>query len=403
MIRKHSSDGVGYSVVEPNGVRHVFAAAVPRTPGDLAEQTHDALRTIEAVCSDEGAHNSIVHQAVFLDDPAHFDACRQLILDFYGSELPATTFIFQPPCNGKMVSIEALGIGRGSGGVQVERLGERMVSVAHDGVTWVHLANVSLRTPAGSTYERATCLFQAMRDGLALRKVRFDQIIRTWLYLGDIVGPEGDTQRYKELNRARTDFFEGIRFGCGRVPASWTHPVYPASTGIGTNGRDLVMSCIALCTERDDVMLVPLENPQQTAACDYDLRYGPQSPKFARAMAVVTPKYSTTLVSGTASITSSETQHRGDAAAQTAQTLDNIAALISPSNFAQHSAPGHGATLDDLAIVRVYVKLQEDYERVRAVCQERLGEVPTVYAIADVCRPDLLVEIEGMAFSRRHE
>jgi pyruvate/2-oxoglutarate dehydrogenase complex dihydrolipoamide dehydrogenase (E3) component len=34
-------------------------------------------------------------------------------------------------------------------------------------------------------------------------------------------------------------------------------------------------------------------------------------------------------------------------------------------------------------------------------CETRLGEVPTIYAIGDVCRPELLVEIEGIAFSRR--
>jgi hypothetical protein len=36
---------------------------------------------------------------------------------------------------------------------------------------------------------------------------------------------------------------------------------------------------------------------------------------------------------------------------------------------------------------------------VRAVCEQRLGELPTIYAIGDVCRPDLLVELEGIAFS----
>ena len=70
-------------------------------------------------------------------------------------------------------------------------------------------------------------------------------------------------------------------------------------------------------------------------------------------------------------------------------------------HLCRHRFPGLGTTLENLALVRVYIKRQEDYERVRAVCQARLGEVPTVYAIADVCRPELLVEIEGMAFSQR--
>ena len=48
--------------------------------------------------------------------------------------------------------------------------------------------------------------------------VRFDQIIRTWLYLGDIVGMEGAVQRYQELNRARTDAFDGTDFLADRLP-----------------------------------------------------------------------------------------------------------------------------------------------------------------------------------------
>jgi enamine deaminase RidA (YjgF/YER057c/UK114 family) len=401
MIRKESSAGVGYSVVDPNGVRHVFAAAAPRSGETLAEQAHDALRTIEAVTSEQGAGGSIVHQAVFLRDLADRDACREIINQFYGDELPATTYIMQPPCDGKLLAIEALGVGRGRGQVEIERLGERMVLTHHDGITWVHMGNVCLRTPFPGVYDRASHVFQALNEGLALRGYRFDQIIRTWLYLGDIVGPDGETQRYKELNRARTDYYEGIQFGRGMLPPNWDKPVYPASTGIGTEGKDLVVSCIALATERPDVRVIPLENPLQTAACDYEPRYGHKSPKFARAMAVVTGKYAATLISGTASITASDTLHCDDVEAQTRQTLDNIAALISEHNYSRYGYPGFGATLDDVALVRVYIKRQEDYEKTRRVCEARLGEVPTIYAVADVCRPELLVEIEGISFATR--
>jgi enamine deaminase RidA (YjgF/YER057c/UK114 family) len=162
-----------------------------------------------------------------------------------------------------------------------------------------------------------------------------------------------------------------------------------------------VFSCIALATDRDDITLLPMENPRQTSACDYPIQYGLQSPKFSRAMSVLSRLHATIFVSGTASITASETREVNCAERQTEQTLDNIAALISEENFAEHGSPGFGATLQDLALVRVYVKRQEDYQRVRTVCESRLGEVPTIYAVADVCRPELLVEIEGIAFSRR--
>ena len=107
----------------------------------------------------------------------------------------------------------------------------------------------------------------------------------------------------------------------------------------------------------------------------------------------------TTWVSGTASIVNSETVHIGDVEKQTEQTLDNIENLISRENYASHGWPDAGAKLSDLAKYRVYVKRPKDYQKCREVCERRLGGIPAVYAYAEVCRPDLLVEIEGVAFS----
>jgi len=403
MITKKSSAGIGYSVVELNEVRHIFASAVPRMGTNLHEQAQDALRTIEAVIAGEGRLGSIVRQAVFLKNVDQLDTCRGIINDFYGDELPATAYVLQPPCAGKLLAIEALGVGRRSGEVRIERHSERLVVATHSGVTWVHCANIAPETSATGVYDRAISAFEKMSQELASCGFRFDQVIRTWLYLGDIVGPEGDTQRYKELNRARTDFYSNLQFLSGLTPPGFDRSVYPASTGIGAENRDVLMSCIALAADRDDLVLLPLENPRQTSAFDYGKNYGPKSPKFARAMAITVGPCASIFVSGTASITESETQFTGDIEGQTHQTLDNIASLISEGNFRQHGMPGLGATLDDLALVRVYIKRQDDYEKTRAVCEARLGELPTVYAVADVCRPELLVEIEGIAFSQRSD
>jgi len=159
--------------------------------------------------------------------------------------------------------------------------------------------------------------------------------------------------------------------------------------------------CMALQSERDDVCLQPLENPHQTSAFDYGERYSAKSPKFSRAMAMTVGDYSTIWVSGTASIVNSETVHIGDVEGQTEQTIDNIENLISRENCERHGLTGSGAELRHLAKARVYVKHQRDYENCRRVVERRLGSVPVVYARADVCRPDLLVEIEGVAFAPR--
>ena len=320
---------------------------------------------------------------------------------FYGDELPATTYIPQAPCQGKLLAIEACGVGRRPGEVQIDRLDERVVVTRHNDIAWVHCDQVFPETLADGVYDRSLDAFQRLGRCLAEAGVRWEHVVRTWLYLGDIVGHEGATQRYKELNRARTDFFRDIHFGNNHVAAGVGHPIYPASTGIGTDGSGVLMSCIALATPRKDVCLVPLENPRQTSAFDYAACYSQDSPKFARAMAVVAGSTATIFISGTASITDSASRHADDVEAQTHQTLDNIAALISADNFARHGLSGLGATLAELTQVRVYIKRQSDYEKVRAVCEARLGELPTIYAVADVCRPELLVEIEGVAFASK--
>ena len=156
-----------------------------------------------------------------------------------------------------------------------------------------------------------------------------------------------------------------------------------------------------LRANRPDVVVLPLENPLQTSAYDYAHPYAAEKPKFVRTMAVVIGKLVTTFISGTASITASESRHNHSVEQQTQQSLDNIEALIAPDNFQRHGARGLGATLDDLALARVYVKRQEEYDAVRAICRARLGQVPTIYVVGDICRPELLVEIEGIAFSHR--
>ncbi|MEN6407504.1 MAG: dioxygenase [Thermoguttaceae bacterium] len=399
-VRKSSHEGIGYSVVDLNDVCHVFAAATPRHGGSLRQQAADALQTIAAVTDQQHASGSIVHQAVFVADSSQVDECRRLIREFYGDQLPATSYVVQAPCDGKLLAIEAMGVGQGRGEVEIERLGEQLVIARHNGIAWAHCAQV---VPAsnGSVYTAAQEVFRRARLLLGEANVGFERVIRTWLYLGGIVDVEAGVERYRELNRARADFFRDISFLNNRSPSGRQGSWYPASTGIGTQGRGLMFSAIALSTDRPDILAVPLENPRQTAAYDYARRYSPESPKFSRAMALSCGNYATIFISGTASIVASETRHQGDPVAQTHETLDNIAALIGEENLSRHGLPGLGASLDGLGLVRVYIKRPSDYAAVRAACELRLGEVPTIYATADVCRNDLLVEIEGIAFARR--
>jgi enamine deaminase RidA (YjgF/YER057c/UK114 family) len=117
-------------------------------------------------------------------------------------------------------------------------------------------------------------------------------------------------------------------------------------------------------------------------------------------MALLLGHYTTIWVSGTASIVNSESRHPDNVEKQTEQTIDNIERLITPDNFGFHGVEGAGASLHDLAKIRVYLRRPQDLSKCQAVCQRRFGRVPAIYAVADICRPELLVEIEGVAFSR---
>ena len=422
---KASHQGIGLATVELNDIGHVFATAIPQCGGTLGEQAENALQSLDDVLRAEGTRQSIIRQTVFLTEPSQIDECRQIIRDFYGADLPATSYVPQPPCGGKLLSIEAHGVRRGRCEVEIERVSEQLVMLRHDGMTWgyctplvprawttpkacitctkygTHCTPVVPGTSTAGAYESAANTLHRIRSLLHGGGVRFDQVIRTWLYLGGIVAAEGTTQRYKELNRARADFYKDIPFLADYQRETRRGPVFPASTGIGTEGRDLTARAIALATDRDDIIAMALENPRQTSAYDYARSYSLQSPKFSRAMALSYGPDMTIFISGTASITNSESRHLGDAVAQTHESLDNIEALISEDNLGRHGLPGFGSSLEGLGQVRVYIKRTEDYPKILAVCAQRLGEVPAIYTTADVCRPELLVEIEGIAFSRR--
>jgi enamine deaminase RidA (YjgF/YER057c/UK114 family) len=390
-----------HSVVELNDVCHVYATAGPSAGGDLREQARDALEAITAVMNWEGAKGAVVHQTVFLADGASAAACRQIVREFYGRDMPATSYVPQAPCNGKLLAIEAVGLGWGRGVVDIRRVSEQVVVTRQHGVSWVYADQAVPRTSADGVYERTICAYQQLRRLLPDAGARLDQVVRLWLYLGGIVDDEGPTQRYKELNRARAEVYQYIPFLSDRLPEGYARPAFPASTGIGTAGRTVRLSALAVAGDADDVVAVPLENPRQTAAYDYSAAYSPNSPRFSRGMAVCHGGTATLFISGTASITASETRHVGDVVAQTHETLDNITALIAEDNLGRHGLPGLGSSLRGLGVVRVYVKRPEDYASVREVCERRLGGVPATYVMADVCRPDLLVEIEGIAFARK--
>ncbi len=203
---------------------------------------------------------------------------------------------------------------------------------------------------------------------------------RVWNYLADINVEEGGLERYRQFNVGRQLAYEK----CGRAVGGYAS----AACALGTAAGPLTVAVMAGKTAP-----VLLENPRQVRACDYPSVYGPRSPVFSRAALAKLPGQELLFISGTASIVGHRTMHVGDVAAQTRETLANIAAVLQEAN---RVAPGLPFTLSQLSY-RTYIRHAADLDAVRAEVQRQVGGAQVQYVQADVCRSDLLVEIEAMA------
>ncbi len=122
--------------------------------------------------------------------------------------------------------------------------------------------------------------------------------------------------------------------------------------------------------------------------------YGPESPSFARATLHRTGKGGQLFIAGTASIVGHATQHKGDSAKQTLETLSNITAVL--ERVRQEGLESCGA-LSPKNLLKVFVRNEEDISEIKKVLEAHdLGKGPILYVRGEMCREELLVEIEGI-------
>jgi len=206
-------------------------------------------------------------------------------------------------------------------------------------------------------------------------------LVRVWNFLPDINGESHGSERYWQFNSARQDGF--LAYGRAVTGA------VPAACGVGSAaGTPLVIYFLASAAAP-----TVIENPRQVSAYHYPPAYSPRSPTFSRACVADFANGKMLFISGTASILGHETVHLGDAAAQTRETLRNIEALLGAAN----SGAGKHApfAMTDLRY-KAYVRHAADQGLIEEQLTAALGQqARALYLRADLCRPDLLVEIEA--------
>ncbi|WP_133063930.1 chorismate transformation enzyme, FkbO/Hyg5 family [Arboricoccus pini] len=198
-------------------------------------------------------------------------------------------------------------------------------------------------------------------------------------YIPAILGAEDGNERYRLFNAGRQAAF-----------AAALHPVEaaPAACGLGAPATSPLL-VYGLATAEPGR---PIENPDQVSAYRYPPRYGSAPPIFARATHGGGAAARLFFLSGTAAILGHESLHPGDVAAQLETTIANIRKLIEAA-----AAQGDRVRAEKLRL-RVYLKHEADLPEIQAGLARLLPEIePPPILAADICRPELLVEIEGHA------
>jgi enamine deaminase RidA (YjgF/YER057c/UK114 family) len=213
-----------------------------------------------------------------------------------------------------------------------------------------------------------------------LERCEHQHLIRVWNYLPEINREADGDERYRHFNSARQTAF--------RASGRPTAVSVPAASALGSPAGSPI-SIYFLATREPPKMI---ENPRQTSAYHYPKKFGIHSPSFSRACVLTEADGTNLFVSGTASIVGHETIHPGDVIAQTHETLANIDALLEEANRVV-GTPRYA--LDGLKL-KVYVRRPADLDAIRRALAPRLRpSTSIVFLRADVCREDLLVEIEA--------
>ena len=208
----------------------------------------------------------------------------------------------------------------------------------------------------------------------------YPHLLRIWNYFPGINEEQEGLERYKRFCVGRHEAFSEI----------FQNPklVMPAGTAIGTSSGPLMVNFLS--SKR---MGKNIENPRQTSAYDYPSSYGPRSPSFSRAT-LYARDHPQLFLAGTASIIGHSSQHPDDHVSQTQETIRNVHAVVQrveqKENLCQQYTQHEG-------VLKVYIRHPHQFVEIKAQLGEHLyGKYDMVFLKGDMCRSELLLEIEGL-------
>jgi len=360
--------------LESASATEIYISANPRQDAPLQEQAREVFAGIGDILRSRKAY--ILQERTFATQAA-IETLSQARSQAYGElddGVAPSFLVAKEGLSGPIAGVQVHAISSKSRPKAIELGGSLCGRILHvPGCAYLTLSCIS-----GQQYKEATAQAQAMMEKAeaALKQfgANFLSVPRTWMWLKDILS------WYDEFNHIRTKFFtERGLVGAG------TRQSMPASTGVGlgpADGGNCSMDLTAVLEPSDSIHFLPAVGKQQCA-----LEYGSA---FSRASKAITPAGETIFVSGTASIDANgATTNLGDALGQINATIENVRAVLSDMHCSDQ----------DVVQVVAYCKTTE-VEKVFNTCKGTLPW-PWLTVICDICRPDLLFEIEATAMPKR--
>lgn len=225
------------------------------------------------------------------------------------------------------------------------------------------------QAPGNSLNETSLAMYKRI-FGL-IGKAGYPHLLRVWNSIPRINEEEDGLERYRS-------FCVGRSAGFAECAISLSPP--PAASAVGSVGSRVQAVFIAAKKPGRHI-----ENPRQISAYNYPPEYGPKSPLFSRATLQAWEQDETLFVSGTASVIGHATAHHDDTGRQLEETMRNMEILAETASF----------SMRDLATLKIYLRNPSDLPMVRSRLQSAYGGVSSIYLQADICRANLLIEIEA--------
>lgn len=304
---------------------------------------------------------------------------REKIRRRYGECEPALSYVSQPPLNAPLIMEVHSYIPDAS---------DRITFRHHRGIPYVLLDNPSGRFLYAGGFQgdvihfrieqQAVEAFRLMGEVLKREGFPVHSIVRQWNYIEQITAFDGPDQHYQTFNNARGDFY---------ARADWSQG-YPAATGIGANLGGILVDADAAVFRDSACFATSIDNNLQVAAHAYSegvletARQKKTTPKFERAKSLTFDGRRVIYISGTAAIRGEESLKGVGLERQLHITMENIAHLVG------NARP---------EMLRVYLKYKSDYAEAERLMNAYGLDIPISYMWADVCRDELLIEIEGIA------